>query len=527
MSNLLLLGNEAVAQGALDAGISGAYAYPGTPSTEIMEHVQRSPESVPRSIHSRWSANEKTALEAALGMSYAGKRALACMKHVGLNVAADIFMNAAVTGTNGGLVVAVADDPSMHSSQNEQDSRIFSAFAQTLTLEPCDVQEAYDMTIAAFALSEALEIPVVLRLTTLLSHSRSVIVRQPEREANQASLPEDATHFMLIPLYARKNWKRLIEKQETFREQSEMSAFNTLLDGPDHSVGIIATGVAYSYARDCLPGTPPAHPILKIGQYPIPEKAIRELAASCETLLVLEDGAPMVEERVKGVLPADRPVVKGRLDGTLPRCGELTPDAIACALGQPTEPMIRPQTLPVRMPRLCKGCPHVESLGFVQEAMATFPDGRVFSDIGCYALGLLPPIELEGTCVNMGSSITMAKGFRDAGLGPSVAVIGDSTFAHSGMTALLDAVFEQTSITVVILDNGTVAMTGWQSSPVAGKIDRICEGLGVDRGQIRTLVPLACNHDSNVVQLREALAYEGVSVIIAQRECVHGEGAKR
>jgi indolepyruvate ferredoxin oxidoreductase, alpha subunit len=527
MSNLFLLGNGAVAQGALDAGISGAYAYPGTPSTEIMEHIQKGSSAESRSIHTQWSTNEKTALEAALGMSYAGRRALACMKHVGLNVAADIFMNAAVTGAHGGLVIAVADDPSMHSSQNEQDSRVFAAFAQVMAFEPSDIQEAYDMTREAFSLSEKLRTPVVLRLTTMLAHSRSTLVRQAAEPAAAPSLPDDTTHFMLIPMYARKNWALLVEKQNAFQEASATSRFNTFEDGPDHSLGIVAAGVAYSYARDCLQGETPQHPILKIGQYPLPETALRELAASCDALLVLEDGSPMIEGMLKGLLPNDGPEVKGRLDGSLPRCGELLPDAVARAIGMPAEQALAPQQAPVRMPKLCDGCPHVASLGFVQEAMSGFPDGRVFSDIGCYALGLLPPIALEGTCVNMGASITMAKGFSDGGLGPALAVIGDSTFAHSGMTALLDAISEQSPITVVILDNGTVAMTGWQSSPVAGKIDSICLGLGVGPEQVKTLTPIPKNHGANVAVLRDALAHRGVSVIIAQRECLHGQGAKR
>jgi indolepyruvate ferredoxin oxidoreductase alpha subunit len=521
MPKLFLLGNGAVAQGALDAGVSGTYGYPGTPSTEIMEHVQQSPDAEAGDVHRIWSANEKTALEAALGMSYAGKRALACMKHVGLNVAADVFMNAAVTGANGGLVIAVADDPSMHSSQNEQDSRVFCAFAQVPCFEPSDVQEAYDMTFEAFRLSESLGTPVVLRLTTLLAHSRGTIERRDSRKQNEASLPSDLTHFMLIPMYARKNWKRLVEKQDAFLAASEASAFNGIQEGPDHTIGIVASGVAYSYARECLPDATPAHPILKIGQYPIPEAAIRRLADSCDTVLVLEDGAPMIENLVRGVLARDKPKIRGRMDGALPRCGELTPEVVAQALGNPAPPRT-PREAPPRMPKLCTGCPHIESLGFIQTAMSAFPMGRVFSDIGCYALGLLPPIALDGTCVNMGASITMAKGFSDSGLHPALAIIGDSTFAHSGMTALLDVVFEQSPVTIVILDNGTVAMTGGQTSPVAGKIDKICEGLGVPRENIETVVPLSCNHDNNAAVLKAALAFQGVSVIIAQRECLHG-----
>ena len=397
----LRLGVEAIGQGAIDAGISGVYAYPGTPSTEITEYIQENPVAAERNIHRKWAANEKTAMESALGMSYAGKRALVCMKHVGLNVAADAFMNAAITGANGGLVVAVADDPSMHSSQNEQDSRVYGKFAQTLTLEPGNQQEAYDMTVKAFDLSEEFGVPVLLRVTTRLAHSRSGVSTREPKEENQNSLPKDSKQFVLLPSIARKRYKSLLDKQDQFQELAEKSSFNQYFRGSDRTLGIIACGITYNYLMENYPNNSCPYPHIKIGQYPVPIGIIHELEKRVDELLILEEGYPVLEEKFSDFFE-NGTRIRGRLDGTLPRDGELNPDLIAKAL-QLKSAISKPEsktTVP-RPPALCVGCGHQDLYAALNEVLAEFGDGHVFSDIGCYTLGALPPYETINSCVDM------------------------------------------------------------------------------------------------------------------------------
>lgn len=516
----LLLGAEAIAQGALDGGMSGIYAYPGTPSTEIAEYVQKSKFAAERKIHSQWSVNEKTAMESGLGMSYAGKRAMVCMKHVGLNVAADPFMNSAITGINGGLLIAVADDPSMHSSQNEQDSRFFGKFAMIPIFEPSNQQEVYDMTREGFFLSEKLKTPILLRITTRLSHSRYGVETKELINENSISLPEDPTQFVLLPAIARRRYKILLDNQSNFERESEISPFNKYIDGNDNSLGIIACGIAYNYLIENYPNHLCPHPVVKIGQYPIPRTMIEKINSQCEKLLILEDGYPLVEESLKGFFNIGK-TIHGRLDGTLPRDGELNPTIVARALGlQTKEGLPVPAIVANRPPELCDGCSHRDVYNALNEAMKIFGEKRVFSDIGCYTLGALPPFNSINSCVDMGASITMAKGAADAGLVPSVAVIGDSTFTHSGITGLLDAVNENSPITVIISDNFAVAMTGGQESSAIGRIKEICFGVGVEPEHVKVLLPLKKNHKEMVDILKEELEYKGVSVIIAERECI-------
>ncbi len=521
MQKLLLLGDEAIAQGAIDSGISGIYAYPGTPSTEITEFVQNSKFAHENHIHSSWSTNEKTAMESALGMSYAGKRTMVCMKHVGLNVAADPFINSAITGANGGIIVVSADDPSMHSSQNEQDSRFFGNFAMVPILEPGNQQEAYDMVCYGYDFSEKFNIPVLMRITTRMAHSRSGVTRLTEiRKQNDLKMPSDLRQFVLLPNLAKKRYKKLLKDQLTFVAESEVSPFNKYIDGKDKSKGIIVAGIAYNYLLENYPDRVVPYPVLKIGQYPLPRTLVEKLADECDEILVIEEGYPMVEESLKGYLGRGIKV-HGRLDGTLPRDGELNPNLLAVALGIPdTFGLPVPDLVVGRPPSLCSGCPHIDSYYALSETLSKLSNGRVFSDIGCYTLGALKPYEAINSCVDMGASITMAKGAADAGLIPSVAVIGDSTFTHSGMTGLLDAVNDKSPITVMILDNGTTAMTGGQDSQAFGKIEDICRGLGVEAAHIRVLKPLKKYHDENVAILKEELAYDGVSVIIPRRECI-------
>jgi indolepyruvate ferredoxin oxidoreductase, alpha subunit len=520
MQRKLLLGVEAIGQAAIDAGISGVYAYPGTPSTEITEYIQNNRLARERNIHREWSANEKTALEAALGMSYAGKRAMSCMKHVGLNVAADVFMNMAITGINGGLVVTVADDPSQHSSQNEQDSRFFGKFAMTPVFEPSSQQEAYDMTYEAFAFSEKTGLPVMLRIPTRLAHSRSGVVQKPVQDENPLKLPDNPLQFMLLPAYGRKYYLNLLSKQDWLTELSEESAFNTYFDGKEKSLGIVCCGIAYNYLMENYPEGNCPYPVVKITHYPVPKKLLVKLEKECDELLVVEEGYPLVEELLTDFFGKGTKV-SGRLNRALPRQGELNPDHLAKALGREmNEPLKIPDTLVGRPPSLCAGCGHQDTYNALNEVIAETGDGRVFSDIGCYTLGALPPYNTINTCVDMGASITMAKGAADAGLSPVFAVIGDSTFTHSGITGLLDCVVEKTNINILIVDNETVAMTGGQDSLAKGRIEKICKGVGVEPEHIRLFVPLKKHHNDIVKIIREEMAYNGVSVIIGRRECV-------
>ena len=511
----LLLGDEAVALGAVHAGISGVYAYPGTPSTEITEYIQaHAPE-----VRSRWCTNEKTAMEAALGMSYAGKRSLVCMKHVGMNVAADAFVNSAITGVNGGLVVLAADDPSMHSSQNEQDSRFYGKFAMIPILEPSTQQEAYDMMPYAYALSEELKLPVLMRVVTRLAHSRAEIaVREPLRQ-NVLNPDNERTHWVLLPGNARRQYATLVEKQALLLSKSEESPYNSEFKIQNSKLGVLACGIAYNYVMENEPHKL-GIPVLKVSQYPLPEATIKAFAAQCESLLIAEDGQPMVEEQVKALLGADYPVI-GRLTGALPRMGELTPDNVGAALGVSVEqPYANAQNVMPRPPALCQGCGHRDVYDALNKVAAEYPDARIFGDIGCYTLGALPPFRAIDSCVDMGASITMAKGAADAGVHPAIAVIGDSTFTHSGMTGLLDAVNDKSRITVVISDNLTTAMTGGQDSAGTNKFEAICLGLGVEPEHVRVVVPLPKNMEEITRIIREEIDYEGVSVIIPRRECM-------
>lgn len=520
MEKLLLLGDEAIACGAIDAGMSGIYAYPGTPSTEITEFVQSSHEAMRLGIRSEWSANEKTALEAALGMSYAGKRAMACMKHVGLNVAADPYINSALTGVNGGLIITVADDPSMHSSQNEQDSRFFGKFANLPFLEPSNQQEAYNMIFFAFDLSEKYKLPVLLRITTRLAHSRAGIIRKPQLKQNEMKLPSNLKQFILLPAIARNRYKKLLEIQSELEHESETSVFNNYTEGNNLSTGIIAAGIAYNYYLEVRKKNHLEYPLLKISHYPLPVNLIRKIAEETQKLLILEDGNPFIEEQLRGLFNGPFNI-EGRLSGAIPRDGELNPDIITRALNI-NAPVFHavPSVIVNRPPALCKGCSHSDMFLALNQAMDKFGKGKVFSDIGCYTLGALPPYESINSCVDMGASVTMAKGAADAGLFPSVAVIGDSTFTHSGITGLLDAVIENSPVTIIISDNSTTGMTGGQKSSATGRLESICKGIGVEPDHIRLLNPLKKFHQENVDVINEELEYKGVSVIIAQRECI-------
>lgn len=515
---LLLLGDEAIALAAINSGIAGVYAYPGTPSTEITEFIQGNKTAKENGVHSKWCTNEKTAMEAALGVSYVGRRAIVCMKHVGMNVAADAFVNSGITGANGGVLVIAADDPSMHSSQNEQDSRFYGKFAFIPVLEPSNQQEAYDMTRFGLELSEKMRTPVLMRITTRMAHSRAVVEVDDEVEKHETIKFPDWP-WVLLPAISKKRYVEVLENYDKLEEMADSSVYNKYIDGPDHSMGIITCGIAYNYLMENMKDGC-KYPVLKISQYPFPKTLIKKLVDECDSVLVLEEGQPFLEEYLRGILDEGKKVM-GRITGEVPRTGELNADYIKPALGLGEVPSeVIPQVVVNRPPALCQGCGHRDVYTALNKVLEEYPNHRVFSDIGCYTLGALPPFRAINSCVDMGASITMAKGAADAGLFPSVAVIGDSTFTHSGITGLLDAANSNANVTIVISDNLTTGMTGGQDSAGTGKLEQICEAVGVAKEHIRVVVPLAKNLPEIENVIREEIEYKGVSVIIPRRECI-------
>ena len=517
----LLMGDEAVALGAIHAGIGGAFSYPGTPATEVFEFVEKYTRRN-GTISARWSANEKVAYEEALGMSYVGKRALVSMKHVGLNVAADPFMSSALTGANGGLVVAVADDPGMHSSQNEQDTRFYGQFAQIPVWEPSTQQEAYDMTRQAFEVSERFGLPVIVRLVTRLAHSRADVETSPPTKISPRDRVRNWREWTLLPVNARRRFARLLELQPQLREYSQHSPFNKLsLRG---SKGVIATGLANNYLAEAL-GDDSDHSILKLTVYPTPPSLVRELVGHCDSITVIEEGYPLVERQLLGLLGVPGKSIRGKLDGTLPLQGELTTDIVCKALGLSfvDRPANAPD-IPPRPPQLCDGCPHCDTYQAVVKAVNGNLAPYFFSDIGCYTLAALPPYSAIDTCVDMGASIGMAIGAAKAGAHPVVATIGDSTFIHSGMSALIGAVHDDLNMTLVVLDNALVAMTGGQDVLATGEdLIRIIRGLGVPDDRILRLKPVPAEHNKNIELIRRAMEQRGLSVIVAHRACIHAK----
>jgi len=521
-TGLVLLGDEAAALGAAHAGLPAAYAYPGTPSTEIMEYMRSHAEREGRPL-ATWCANEKTAYEAALGASMAGKRTMVSMKHVGLNVAFDPFISSAIVSVDGGLVVAVADDPGMHSSQNEQDSRCLADFARIICLEPADQQQAYDMARDAFDISERFNVPVLLRLVTRLAHSRAPIrAREPVAE-NETCLEPDKNRWILLPSFSRPLWRRLLDQQAEIRAFMEQISYNRLeLNPGNRELGVITTGIARNYYLENVAELPERPSHLHVGAYPAPAEKIRELARNVERILVIEEGYPHVERQLRGLLGTPLRIL-GKESGELPLDGEMTPDLARRALGLPSAESVEAPGLapPNRPPRLCQGCPHGDAYEALNEALAGQGRRLITSDIGCYTLGALPPYDAGESCVCMGASIGMAKGASEAGLRPAVAVIGDSTFLHSGVTPLMDAVAADTDMTVLILDNQAVAMTGTQSTVLPSRrLREIVLAVGVDPDHCRVVE----SHPKKVEEiagiLREELAHPGLSVVITSRECL-------
>ncbi len=535
MRHELLLGDQAAARAAIDAGIGGAFSYPGTPATEIFEYIEEyAGRAGPAArISALWSANEKVAYEEALGMSYAGRRALVSMKHVGLNVAADPFMSSAITGVNAGLVVIVADDPGMHSSQNEQDTRYYHEFAQLPLFEPGTQQQTYDSVLDAFDYSERVGLPVMVRMVTRLCHSRANVTLRRETDpgfpgpgvARAAASPSvyprpDPNDWVLVPTNARRRYRRLLDLQPQLLRDSEDARENRLrLAGPR---GIIAAGIAQNYVAEALAGFEDDS-LLQIGRYPMPTAMIRRLVQHCNQVFVFEDGYPFIERRLNGIMGVPGKTIRGRLTGDVPLDGELTPDSVAAALGaacvSPTLPLA---DLAARPPQLCKGCPHADSFRAIVEAAAPLGNAYMFSDIGCYALGVAPPFRAVHSCVDMGASISMAHGAAQAGAHPVICTIGDSTFAHSGLSPLIGAARADANMTVFILDNATVGMTGAQESMSCGQalID-IVRGLGVRPEHLHVIEPLPKHHEANVALIRREIEHRGLSVIVPRRACIH------
>ena len=528
---LALLGDEAVALGAIHAGISAAYGYPGTPSTEILQYLIDEYEKNPAGPKAAWCANEKTALEAALGVSFAGKRAIVTMKHVGLNIASDPFINAALLKIKGGLVVAVADDPGMHSSQNEQDSRFYADFAMVPCLEPRSQQEAYDMVREAFDVSERFNVPVLLRLVTRLAHARAGVIIDKKKQQNNFSKTNEKAGWLLLPAFARKNFAGLLDKQSFFEEWSFNHKVNKLT-GKKSDLGIITAGLGCNYYEENLEdfnamrkkqGKKP-HLHLHIGAYPLPSKKIKTLCENVDEIIIIEEGYNLIARKIFGVTGGTFTNVK-----TLIRCGELDPDNVRTALGLPPRKssLKIPANLPQRPPQLCQGCPHADSYETINKAVNALdprpqkPDIGINSDIGCYSLGATPPYSAIESVICMGACVGMAKGASDAGLKHSLAVIGDSTFIHSGITPLIDAAAADTPMTVIILDNSTVAMTGCQPTIVpSGNLVNLILGCGVKREHLLELEAKKQLLEENTAKLKAEIEHRGLSVVIFKRECL-------
>ncbi|MFN4197013.1 MAG: thiamine pyrophosphate-dependent enzyme [Caldimicrobium sp.] len=507
MKKVLMLGAEAIARGAIEAGISYATSYPGTPATQILEYIAKQSE-----VPCEWSINEKVAYEVAYGVSLTGRRALCSMKHVGVNVAADPLMTSAYLGVSGGLVLAVGDDPGAYSSQNEQDSRYFAAFAKIPCLEPYDAESAKTYTKIAFDLSEELNLPVMLRSQTRLLHCYEPVTLEEPLPQKPLNLVKDPLHQVAIPRHIIPLHKELNAKQSKMKELIKKYGFNTIFPGKE-KIGIVACGLAYTYALELEK----EYPILRITAYPVDEELIKAFVKDLDEVIVVEEGYPFIEEKVR----CFHPKVRGKLSKDLPFEGEMGPDPLLRLFGK--EPSIHSEEVPPRPPTLCPGCPHREFFKALLEAGPSFVAG----DIGCYTLGVLPPLSALDTCLCMGASISKAVGIAKQGVKRVAAVIGDSTFWHSGIPALINAVYNKANILVCILDNSVVAMTGHQPTPHLGLTAKgeetkplnfveICKACGVD--SVVEIDPL--KKEELVSALKSGLEKEGVHVVISKRPCV-------
>ena len=505
----LLLGDFAVARGAYEGGVRVATAYPGTPSTEITEELARYDD-----VYSEWSPNEKVAFEVAYGAALKGARTIVSMKHVGLNVAADPLFTAVYAGVNAGLVVAVADDPSVFSSQNEQDTRLTAVSAKCPVLEPSDSQEAADFTALAFELSEKYDTPVILRLTTRVAHSQSLVEFKERRELPIKHYEKNIAKYVMMPANARKKHFAVEERLEKLSADSENFSVNRI-EMNSKDLGIICSGGVYQYVKEALPEAS----VLKLGMvYPLPYKMIGDFAKNVKRCIVAEELAPHLETLIK----AHGIAVEGK--NIFPLCGEFSAKLVReCVTGSKTA--VQAKDIPARPPVLCAGCPH-RGIFYVLSKLKL----NVLGDIGCYTLGAVTPLNAMDSVICMGASIGMAVGFdkaEDGAYKKTVAVIGDSTFIHSGITGLIDAVYNKARVTVIVVDNRTTGMTGHQNHPATGKtikneptyplsIEDVCKAVGVNR--VRVVNPDDVASVESAV--KEELVKEEVSVIIARKPCV-------
>ena len=514
----LMLGNDAVARGLYEAGVRYVSSYPGTPSTEITERVALYPE-----VYAEWAPNEKVALESALGASIAGARAFCGMKHVGLNVAADPLFTASYTGVGAGLVVCVADDPGMHSSQNEQDSRHYAEGAKLLMLEPADSGECRDFTAAAYELSERFDTPVLLRMATRIAHSQSLVEPKERMDDTLKPYEKNPAKYVMMPAYARGRHTVVEARERALREYVETTPLNRI-EYHDKKLGVICAGASYMYCREAL-GESASY--LKLGVvYPLPEKLIREFAANVDRLVVAEELDPVIERHVRAL------GVSCEGKSLFPMEGELSQTIVRRALGLPALPSAAyPEKIPPRPPVMCAGCPHRGLFYLLKKLGLT-----VFGDIGCYTLGAAAPLQAIDTVVCMGASISGMHGFlkaRPEAANKTVAVIGDSTFMHSGLTGLADIVYNKGCGTVIIADNSITGMTGHQQNPTTGltlqmeettivDIEAVCRGIGIKR-----LVVVDPN-DLKAMEkaLREETAAAEPSVIISRHPCALLKGVK-
>jgi indolepyruvate ferredoxin oxidoreductase alpha subunit len=511
VTKTLASGNEAIARGAFEAGVRVASAYPGTPSTEILENFARFP-----GVYAEWSVNEKVALEVGIGASLAGARALVTMKHVGLNVAADPLMTASYVGVKGGLVIVNADDPGMHSSQNEQDNRHYARLAKVPMLEPSDSQEAKDFTLLAFQMSEDFDSPVILRTTTRVAHARSLIVEGEREERAAEGFVRDQPKYVMVPAHARRRHPFVEERLQRLAELAETSDLNRV-EWNDREIGVITSGVAYQYVKEVCPQAS----VLKLGMtYPLPRRLIADFAAQVKQLYVVEELDPFLEDQIRAMGIA----VIGK--ERFPITGELNPNLVAHGLlGTPIdETRTAPSDLPSRPPVLCPGCPH-RGLYYALNKLKCV----VFGDIGCYTLGVLPPLAAMDTCICMGAGIGNAHGLEKA-IGdrqPVVAVIGDSTFVHSGITGLIDIVYNRGHSTIILCDNSTTAMTGHQHHPATGStlqgdptrklcFEDLIRAIGIEDVTVVDPQDLAATEQA----LRAAVASPQPSVVITRRPCI-------
>ncbi len=507
MKRMLLSGDEAIARGAWEAGVAVASAYPGTPSTEILEYLARLPE-----VYAEWAPNEKVALEMGIGASMAGARVLVAMKHVGLNVAADPFFTLSYTGVGAGLTVVTADDPSLYSSQNEQDNRHYAVMAKVPMLEPSDSQECKEFVLEAYHISEDFDTPVLLRITTRIAHGRGVVVLGEREEVHAKGLSLNPQKWVMLPVYAKERHPIVEERMRSLYAFSDGFSWNRVEMG-DTSLGFITSGVVYQYVKEAFPGAS----VLKLAMtYPLPVRMIRDFASRVARLFVVEELDPFLEGQVKAMGVS----VVGK--EAFPITGELSPELVKRGVDRGYKPRsVSFPHIPQRPPTLCPGCPHRGVFVVLKKLKAV-----VFGDIGCYTLGALPPLSSLHSCICMGSGVGMVHGAQKAGYrGRMVAVIGDSTFYHSGVTALMDIVYNMGTSTVLILDNGTTAMTGRQGHPGTGvglqgegrrvELEALVRGLGVER--VRVVDP----YDLKTLEgtLKEEMDVPQPSVVIAKRPC--------